>query len=199
LSDRVVNDLAYEVEKLHHGTPSGVDNTVIAYQQPVYYVRGSPIETLSVPAPFTFLIADTGIPSPTSITVGDVRKSYHDNPSEYAKMFAAIGKLVESARGAIERGDLQGLGNLMDENHRYLSKLGVSSPELDRLVAIARQAGALGAKLSGGGRGGNMIALVVAEMAPQVVDALERGGAVNTITSQVESNAESRDVVAGGA
>ena len=199
LSDRVVNDLAYEVEKLHHGTPSGVDNTVIAYQQPVYYVRGSPIETLSVPAPFTFLIADTGIPSPTSITVGDVRKSYQDNPSEYAKMFAAIGKLVESARGAIERSDLQELGNLMDENHRYLSKLGVSSPELDRLVAIARQAGALGAKLSGGGRGGNMIALVVAEMAPQVVDALERGGAVNTITSKVESNAKSRDLVAGGA
>jgi len=186
LSDPQVNDLAFEVEKLHHGTPSGVDNTVITYQQPVYYVRGSPIESLSVRLAFMIVIADTGISSPTSLAVGDVRKNYEQNPPLYSAIFADIGRLVESARGAIERGDLQALGRLMDENHAQLSRLGVSSPELDALVTIARDAGAMGAKLSGGGRGGNMIALIPADKAGGIVDTLERGGAVRTILTQVE-------------
>ena len=73
----------------------------------------------------------------------------------------------------------------MDRNHALLQEIGVSCPELDALVAAARAAGATGAKLSGGGRGGNMIALVTGETAPQVADALRVAGAVRVIITEV--------------
>jgi len=74
----------------------------------------------------------------------------------------------------------------MDQNHALLAEMGVSSPELERLVAAARLAGALGAKLSGGGRGGNMIALVTAETAETVRQALRQAGANNTILTTIQ-------------
>jgi mevalonate kinase len=77
------------------------------------------------------------------------------------------------------------LGELMNENHVLLQKLSVSSPELDQLVEAAREAGALGAKLSGGGRGGNMIALVEPGIAEAVSLSLKEAGAKNTIITQV--------------
>lgn len=185
LPDDQVNALAYEVEKGYHGTPSGIDNTVITYARPVYFVRGQPIETFTVPKPFTLIIADTGIASPTAITVGDVRKSWEANPDRFNQLFAQVGHVVRQAREAIESGDPEALGPLMDENHALLQAMGVSSPELDRLVVAARDAGALGAKLSGGGRGGNMIALVKREEAAHVTGALEAAGAVRTLVTTV--------------
>ncbi|GAB4581392.1 MAG: mevalonate kinase [Anaerolineales bacterium] len=190
LPDEQVNALAYEVEKHHHGTPSGIDNTVITYARPVYFVRGHPIETFTVPrsqnaAPFTLLIADTGIPSSTAITVGDVRKSWQADPDRYNKIFQWVGNLAMKARRAIESGTPDTLGPLMDENHSQLQQIGVSSPELDRLVDAARASGALGAKLSGGGRGGNMIALVKPETAERVTEALRAAGAVRTIVTEI--------------
>ena len=186
LPNEQVNALAYEVEKLHHGTPSGIDNTVITYARPVYFVRGQPIETFSVPTPFTILIADTGIASSTAITVGDVRKSWQADLDTYNRIFQGVGNLVMKARRAIEAGTPDILGPLMDENHTQLQTLGVSSPELDRFVEAARAAGALGAKLSGGGRGGNMIALVKPGAASQVAEGLRAAGAVRTILTEVE-------------
>ncbi len=74
LSDDQVNAFAYEIERLHHGTPSGIDNTVITYASPVYFIKGHPIETLKVGKPFTLVIGDTGISAPTKQSVGDVRR-----------------------------------------------------------------------------------------------------------------------------
>ena len=185
LPDEQVNALAYEIEKLHHGTPSGIDNTVITYARPVYFVRGQPIETFTVHVPFTLVIADTGIPSSTAITVGDVRKAWQADPDRYNKIFRWVGNLVMKARRAIESGTPDTLGPLMDENHAQLQQINVSSPELDRLVNAAREAGALGAKLSGGGRGGNMIALVKPETAEPVAEALQTVGAVRTIVTNI--------------
>jgi mevalonate kinase len=73
----------------------------------------------------------------------------------------------------------------MFENHRWLQALGVSSAGLDRLVEAAHTAGALGAKLSGGGRGGNAIALVEAATEALVIEALRRAGAVTVLTTEV--------------
>ena len=73
----------------------------------------------------------------------------------------------------------------MNENHGYLQKMTVSSPELDRLVEAALHAGAVGAKLSGGGRGGNMIALVEPEKAEAISLSLKKAGAKHTILTQV--------------
>jgi mevalonate kinase len=185
LSDNQVCDLAYEVEKIHHGTPSGIDNTVITYAKPVYFVKAEPIDILQVNRPFTIVIGDTGIQSPTAIVVSDVRKGWEKAMDKYAELFDAAGRIAKSARQAIENGSTESLGRLMDANHDLLCQLGVSCPELDALVEIARSAGAEGAKLSGGGRGGNMIALVTPEQAGNVAMALEKAGAVRTFVTEV--------------
>jgi mevalonate kinase len=185
LEDERVNALAYEVEKIHHGTPSGIDNTVIAFARPVYFVRGQPIETLAVRAPFTIIIADTGIPSPTAETVGDVRRAWQAEPARHEAIFAEIGGIAARARRGIERGDIAPLGGLMTQNHALLHALGVSSPALDQLVSAAMRSGAGGAKLSGGGRGGNLIALAAPQAAPAVADALRAAGAAGVLTTTV--------------
>jgi mevalonate kinase len=174
-----VSALAFEVEKLHHGTPSGIDNTVIAYEQPVWFVRGhtpSPLEGEEINLPL--VIADTGISTPTRVPVGDVRAAWQRAHDRIEGMFNAIASLVHLARGALERGDLQALGHVMNANHVLLQQLGVSCAELDALCDAAREAGALGAKMSGGGRGGNMIALARdAAQAERLKDALLSAGA----------------------
>ncbi|HEY9529143.1 MAG TPA: mevalonate kinase [Anaerolineales bacterium] len=185
MADEEVNAFTYEIEKLHHGTPSGIDNTVVTYARPVYFVKGQPIETFQVGKPFTIVIADTGIPAPTKESVGDVRRLWMNDRSRWETVFDKIGEISFTARRAIEAGKPELLGELMNENHAVLKTLTVSSPELDKLVEAAHQAGALGAKLSGGGRGGNMIALVESEHAGTVSRTLKEAGARNTIRTQI--------------
>ena len=185
MTEEDVNAFAYEIEKLHHGTPSGIDNTVVTYARPVYFVKGQPIETFNVSKPFTILIADTGISAPTKESVGDVRRLWRNDKSRWETIFDKFGELSFTARRAIEAGKPELLGELMDENHELLQTLTVSSRELDQLVETARKVGALGAKLSGGGRGGNMIALVEMEKAETISTALKEAGVKQTIITQV--------------
>jgi mevalonate kinase len=186
LSAAEVSALVFETEKLLHGTPSGIDNTVVAFGQPVYFVKGQPPQPFRVARPFHLLIGDTGQPSSTKITVADVRAGYEREPGRYARLFEAAGDIARQARSLIESGRPNDLGPLMQSNHSLLQALGVSSPELDKLVSAACQAGALGAKLSGGGRGGNMLALVTPETCSVVEAALLEAGAVRVIATTVE-------------
>ena len=185
MSDEEVNAFTYEIEKIHHGTPSGIDNTVITYARPVYFVKGQPAETFRVGEPFTIVIADTGIAAPTRESVADVRKLWESDKKHWENVFTEIGDISFAARRVIEEGWIKILGALMDENQTLLQQMTVSSPELDTLVEAAHQAGALGAKLSGGGRGGNMIALVEPEHAETVSRSLKEAGAKHTIITQV--------------
>jgi mevalonate kinase len=186
LTDEKVNQFSFEIEKLHHGTPSGIDNTVVTYARPVYFVRDNPIETFKVGRPFGIVIGDTGVPAPTKESVADVRKAWEADKPKWEKVFDEVGAIAKQAREKIENGEWQELGELMDQNHMLLQKMTVSSTQLDRLVAAARQAGALGAKLSGGGRGGNMIALVAPGSAETVSAALKEAGAQRTISTTVQ-------------
>jgi mevalonate kinase len=185
LSDEQVSALTFEIEKLHHGTPSGIDNTVVTYARPVYFVKGQPPETFKVGAPFTIVIGDTGVAASTKAVVSDVRQLWQTAPRRWEDVFDRVGKIARQARAAIESGDLSALGPLMDANQALLRIMSVSSPELERLLSAARAAGAQGAKLSGGGRGGNMIALAPKEKAPAVAEALLSAGAKRTIITQV--------------
>ena len=185
VTDEQVSAWAFEIEKLHHGTPSGIDNTVITWARPVFFVKGQPIEALTVGRPFTIVIGDTGIPALTKQSVAEVRKLREADTKRWEAVFDEIDGISRRARRAIEAGMPEALGPLMDEDHKLLQKLTVSSPELDRLVNAARAAGASGAKLSGGGRGGNMIALVERPAADPVVRALTGAGAARVITTQV--------------
>jgi mevalonate kinase len=182
----VVSRIVYESERIYHGTPSGIDNTVIAYGTPIWFVRGDAPLPFSPGAPFTLVIADSGIRSPTKETVGDVRRLWEANPPASEEVFDAIGEIVMAGRRAMTAADFPLLGRLMDKNHILLAGLGVSSPRLERLVTAARAAGALGAKLSGGGRGGNIIALVESPMQIAVEQALLAAGAQRVLTTTIE-------------
>jgi mevalonate kinase len=186
ISDEEVNSFVYEIEKLHHGTPSGIDNTVITYARSVYFVKGQAMETFKVGRPFTIIIGDTGQAAPTKESVGDVRKLWLKDKLQWETVFDEIGQIALMARRAIENGRIESLGELMDRNHALLQKMTVSSFELDTLVEAAKSAGADGAKMSGGGRGGNMIALVKPELAEKVSNALKTSGAKNVIVTKVE-------------
>lgn len=186
LNREEISALAFDVEKLYHGTPSGIDNTVVAFEQPVFFVKGQPPETLRVSRPFFIIIADTGIASPTKIAVGDVRRSWESDRALYETRFDEIGDIARQARLAIERGDVTTLGSLMLKNQELLKEIGVSSDEIESLVDAAVGAGAEGAKLSGAGRGGNVIALVDEETRDYVERAMKRAGAIRTIVTRVE-------------
>ncbi|MBI2330832.1 MAG: mevalonate kinase [Chloroflexi bacterium] len=186
LSNEQVNQLVFEIEKLHHGTPSGIDNTVITYNMPVYYMKSKPIETFKCGKPFTIVIGDTGVPAPTKQSVGDVRRLWLRDSNRFETIFNEVAQISTMARHFIESGRPEHLGELMDHNHEFLQQMTVSSPELDVLVAAACKAGALGAKLSGGGRGGNMIALVDQASAESVAGALMSAGAKRTIITEVK-------------
>ncbi len=190
LGAQQVSDVVYQTEVIHHGTPSGIDNTVIAFERPVYFVKGEPLQILQVGQPLWLVIGDTGIASPTRIAVGDVRRSWQNDPQRYEALFDRIGAIALRARQLLAKGEIALLGKCMNENQELLEALGVSSPELDRLIAAARGAGAIGAKLCGAGRGGNMIALTAADKAAAIAAALRKAGATNVIVSQVKQSAE---------
>jgi mevalonate kinase len=185
LSSRTISDLVYQAEILYHGTPSGIDNTVVAFEKPIYFIKDEGWEVFWVGNPFLLAIADTGVESSTKQVVGDLRQRYRSEPMRYDLIFDRIGQSVVSARSAIEQGHGKKLGRLMDENHALLQELGVSCPELDRLVVTAREAGALGAKMSGAGWGGNMIAVVTEKTRGRVDMMLRLAGASRVIITDV--------------
>lgn len=184
-SSRSLSALVYQTEVLYHGTPSGIDNTVVAFEKPVYFVKDQGWEVFWVGQPFLLAIADTGVESSTREVVGDLRRRYEADPDRYSPLFDRVGQIAVEARAAIEQGQPGELGHLMNENHALLCDMGVSSPELDRLVLAAREGGALGAKLSGAGWGGNAIALISEETRGRVDLMLRLAGATNVIVTEV--------------
>ena len=196
ISDDTLNQLVYEVEKLHHGTPSGIDNTVIVHEMPISFQRfpfmtgnytslGKQVQYLQVKSPIHIVVGDTGQTALTHESVGDVRKLKEANPSGVNIILHKIDDIVKQVLHCLTIDDKVLLGRLMTENHEQLQKLTVSSPKLDELVTVALEAGALGAKLSGSGRGGNMIALVEETNIQQVKIALQEAGAVRVFDSVV--------------
>lgn len=184
-----ISGLVYEVEKLYHGTPSGIDNTVVAFEQPVYFIKGRPIQRMRVGQPFTIVIGDTGVVASTREVVADLRYRRDRDVERYEGYFDEIGVIAHQARVIIEQGtsDLAALGKLMNENQELLETLGVSSPALERLIKATRRVGALGAKLSGAGWGGNMLALVPPQpkVTAVVAEALTKAGATAVIVTEV--------------
>ena len=180
-----ISALVYEVEKIFHGTPSGIDNTVVAYERPIYFVRGEGMTPLHVGVPFTLVIADSGVPSSTREVVAHVRRAWQADTPRYEALFAAIGATARAARPLIETGDWPMLAWLMNENQSLLVRLDVSSGALDHLINAARAAGALGAKLSGAGRGGYMPALVEPGLVDVVVEALRAAGSAQVMVTTV--------------
>lgn len=181
LSQKEICKIAFETEKVHHGTPSGIDNTVITYEEPIYFIKNRPFTRLNVNQPMEFLIADSNIRSKTMDAVSKVRKLKERNEDIVKDIFEDIRRTVKSARKLIQEGDLEQLGMLLTLNHEHLSKLGVSHPKLDMLVSTAKNSGAYGAKLTGAGLGGHILALVNAQTSEKVLTSLIQAGAGKVI------------------
>jgi mevalonate kinase len=171
-----INALAYQLEKLHHGNPSGIDNSVICYERPLYYIRDQAPQFLEPGGTFSFLLINSGIHSFTAQVVAEVHRAWQANPTLFDTIFHDIGDLTNQARQAITKGDQVMLGQLMSENHRLLQKMGVSLSQLDDIVAHCINHGALGAKLCGSGKGGNVIALLKPDVVPSLQQALQSAG-----------------------
>ncbi len=185
-----VNRIAFEVEKIHHGTPSGIDNTVITYEVPILFQRDVNFQKIRVAQPFQLVIADSGVSFSTAEAVAGVRSRWLSSPAQYQGHFESIARLTGEVEHLLEIGVPQQIGPLLTQNHRILAEMGVSSPRLDELVDTAIKAGALGAKLSGGGIGGNVIALVNTEVIDQVVTSLETRGTARTLVVTIPSTME---------
>jgi hydroxymethylglutaryl-CoA reductase len=177
LTDEQVNQLAFESEQIAHGQPSGIDNTVATYGQPLLFRAGSPplVERLQVQQPLSLVVGMTHKEGLTATTVAKVREARDRNPRLYEKVFDDIDALALQAVTALQHSDMYALGELMNICQGLLNALQVSTPELEQLIGIARRAGAAGAKLTGGGGGGAMVALCP-ENADEVQAEIERRG-----------------------
>ncbi len=159
-----VSRIAYEGEKLAHGTPSGIDNTVATYGGLVWFVKNleggaNTVERLTAGKPLDMVIGTCPRKGTTKELVEGVRARKEANPEKFARIFVEAKELAEEARVALKAGDEGKIGALMNRNHALLQEIGVSTKKLDRMCAAAMKAGALGTKLTGAGGGGSMIAL----------------------------------------
>lgn len=161
LGEEEISQLAFECEKIAHGTPSGIDNTVATYGKTLLYRRGEPadIELLDLQQPLPLVIGMCGTESLTARMVERVRQAWQKNHKLYERIFDEMDTLTLNAVEALKAHDLEQLGELMNICQGQLNALQVSSWELEELMQIARDSGASGAKLTGGGGGGAMIAL----------------------------------------
>jgi mevalonate kinase len=163
-NDGRINEIAFEGETAYAGTPSGIDNTASTYGGLLSFQRnleGGPnvIHLLEAKEPILIVMGNTGLTTDTKAAVEGVRQRRETNTEQYKGIFQIAQDIVTKARLALSSHDLIMLGQLMDANHKILQEIEVSHPKLDELVAIAKENGALGAKMTGGGLGGYMIAL----------------------------------------
>eukprot|EP00562_Extubocellulus_spinifer_P016134 CAMPEP_0178563506 /NCGR_PEP_ID=MMETSP0697-20121206/13113_1 /TAXON_ID=265572 /ORGANISM="Extubocellulus spinifer, Strain CCMP396" /LENGTH=353 /DNA_ID=CAMNT_0020196947 /DNA_START=44 /DNA_END=1105 /DNA_ORIENTATION=- len=174
MTEDEINAAGYEGEKGYHGTPSGIDNTAATFGGVLRFQRSANDDGGAAAAapvfvkkklrqPIRIVYASTGITASTTAVVGDVRLKKEADPSWFDNLYTQYLDLVTRGEKALDDGDLVALGQCINENHTLCQKLTVSCPESDKLVEAARGAGAVGAKMSGTGRGGLMLALTPTE------------------------------------
>jgi len=184
---------ASRVEDVFHGTASGVDVAASAAGGIVWFERGDPprIEAVKLAKPLDLVIALSGQPRSTAGPVGRLRARHAARPELYGRFFRLAGDISRAGREALGAGELEAFGELMDAAQGLLNALGASTPTLERMVAIARTAGALGAKLSGAGGGGAIIALAPSRDAA-IADELRAAG-FEAFTTRIEGDRRSEE------
>lgn len=176
LTDALLNQFVSISEKIAHGNPSGLDAKVVSSGQSIYFIKDKTAEFFHTDLPAYLVIADTGVEGDTGEAVTAVGQLVADSTSNGKTLIKELGRLTNKARKLIEEKQVQTLGEILSLAQEKLAALSVSNDKLDRLVTTAKAHGALGAKLTGGGRGGCMIALVdtndkALEMALQLIKA----------------------------
>jgi mevalonate kinase len=181
-SDERINEIAYEAEKAYAGTPSGIDNTAATFGGLLWFKKNmmggaNTIEKLHMPEAVEIVIGSTGLVANTKAMVEGVGERKRKHPEKYDVLFEQAEALALIGRKALLDFDLKKVGELMNDNHRLLQEIEVSHQKLDLLVDVARKEGAFGAKLTGGGGGGCMVALTPGKkLQESVARAIEKQG-----------------------
>ncbi len=182
LDDEKINEAAYEGEKAYHGTPSGIDNTASTYGGLIWFIKNldggkNTMDLLQSPKKMPLVIANSGITASTTEVVADVRRLKEENPEKFKGIFIKYKSLAEKAKDALLKGDITTIGKLMNQNHTLLQNITVSGEINDKLVDISIKNGAIGAKMTGTGRGGLTIALTEnEEIQEKIANAIENEG-----------------------
>jgi len=182
--------MAYESERLVHGTPSGIDPAISTYGGALQFQRGKDFVPLNVQANVPLVIGNTNIVRSTGELVAIVRHIREQYTSIIDPIITAGGKITVDAVEALRRGDLPTLGELMNINHALLCAVSVSHEALERLVYAARKSGAYGAKLTGGGGGGCMIALTEENRMKRIMKAIEQTGGIASEAHKTDEGAK---------
>ncbi len=180
-SDERINQIAYEAEKAYAGTPSGIDNTAATFGGLIWFKKNltgpNTIERLNIKEPVEIIMANSGIVADTKEMVLGVAERKKKYPEKYDQLFKQYEELSFKARKALEDFDLKRVGELMNDNHRLLHEIEVSCKELDYLIDLAGRNGAYGAKLTGGGGGGCIVALTPGkELQEKIAGIIEKEG-----------------------
>ena len=173
----VLEILVNRAEMIAHMNPSGLDAKTCLSDQPIRFIKNVGFEELAMDLSAYLVIADTGVYGHTREAIQVVESK----GKEALPFLYALGELTQQAEEAIKARDAVMLGEILTKAHGNLKEIGVSSLEADALVETALQHGALGAKMSGGGLGGCIIALVADyHQAQDLAERLEEKGAVQT-------------------
>ncbi|MCR4335625.1 MAG: mevalonate kinase [archaeon] len=174
LNDEQINEIAYEGEKGSAGNPSGIDNTCSTYGGFLVFEKNldggkNKIELIDVAKPLRIVLASTGITQETKEIVAVIKKLRSENKEKYEQMFLDYHEIFDSAIDSLKSGNEKKLGVLMDKNMELLREMTLSCSEIEKIISAAKQNGALGAKLTGTGRGGLVICLVPDETTQEKV------------------------------
>ena len=188
LIDERINEIAFASEKFAHGTPSGVDNALATYARPMLFNKqaGLQIEFLELDRMPPLLVAWGEGTGKTSELVAAVRKRRARSQAQFDRVFDQMDALSQSGAEALRDGRWEELGTAMNICHGLLNAIGVSTPDLENMVFLARQSGAVGAKLTGAGGGGSIVALCPHSVT-EVRDALRDAGYQTLILANGES------------
>jgi mevalonate kinase len=179
-----INKIAFEAEKIIHGSPSGIDNTISTFGGGIFYEKGVkrkiPVDNKS----YFFVIVNSLIPRNTKDVVEKVKQRRDDNKQEINQIFEDIQTISYQAEASLKKGDYEKTGILMSENQLLLEKLGVGHPKLTKIIRLVDKHDALGRKLTGAGEGGCIVALFDDyKKAQQAINTLKEKGFQAFITN----------------
>lgn len=169
--DEEIYERSLDWERVFHGNPSGVDNAMATHGGMAQFTKGQALLRVVPRHPVSLVVAYSGSSSSTKLMVDSVARQLAKDPVGMNKAFDAIAAIVSNGKLALETGDLKSLGQLMTMNHKLLSGMMLSTDALEEMIAAAVDAGALGAKVTGAGGGGCMVALVDSPEAQAAVSA----------------------------
>jgi mevalonate kinase len=186
LSEQEISNTAFQGEKICHGNPSGIDNTAATFGGVFLFEQGK-ITPIQLKKPIDIILVESGKKTNAKKAIEALKELKENEPDFVEEIFGKYKKLIKKAHQAFIDYDLEQIGSLMNKNHELLKELTLSCDELEDVVKIARDAGALGAKLTGSGRGGLALALTPKNQ-NKVAVALEKSGyaALETTITQTQ-------------